>query len=349
MNLSNRSRHNPTSLEWTLAGTVQKTIVQGGETFRFTPEEPGIYDITLKATNARGTNSKTQERALIVTNADSHNGLSFSQSAAQVTLSKPLFEEESTTVLTLDWWMNPSKLSSYCLGIGQTTSTFMLRTDADGVMYFHNANRSVKSASGFVIAGQWHHYAVVYNKGTVKFYRDGKQVTSVTGAGSTLSRPSSFSIGTSSAQMTGSIDEFRVWRCTLTQTLIQGFCNQPLEDYEEYISGSHVNYHLLLYYPFNQTGGDVQDITSNGNTGLRSGFGPDGDAWDLSKGVFCLNFGQKQDDVIIDGIEAVSAPGESLNGRWMDGKCYDLSGRRIGNGNLKPGLYIIDGRKVVIK
>lgn len=349
VNLSNRSRHNPTSLEWTLAGTVQKTIVQGGETFRFTPEEPGIYDITLKATNARGTNSKTQERALIVTNADSHNGLSFSQSAAQVTLSKPLFEEESTTVLTLDWWMNPSKLSSYCLGIGQTTSTFMLRTDADGVMYFHNANRSVKSASGFVIAGQWHHYAVVYNKGTVKFYRDGKQVTSVTGAGSTLSRPSSFSIGTSSAQMTGSIDEFRVWRCTLTQTLIQGFCNQPLEDYEEYISGSHVNYHLLLYYPFNQTGGDVQDITSNGNTGLRSGFGPDGDAWDLSKGVFCLNFGQKQDDVIIDGIEAVSAPGESLNGRWLDGKCYDLSGRRLGNGNLKPGLYIIDGRKVVIK
>ena len=29
--------------------------------------------------------------------------------------------------------------------------------------------------------------------------------------------------------------------------------------------------------------------------------------------------------------------------------CYDLSGRRLTNDNLKPGLYIIDGRKVAIK
>ena len=147
--------------------------------------------------------------------------------------------------------------------------------------------------------------------------------------------------------MTGSIDEFRVWRCSMNQSIIQGLCNEPLEDYEEYISGSHANYHLLLYYQFNQTGGDVQDITSNGNTGIRTGFGPDGDAWDLSKGVFCLNFGSKKDDVIIDGIESVDNEQSTIN----NGKrgIYDLSGRRLDNGPLKPGLYIIDGKKRLIK
>ena len=347
VHLTSLSKHNPTDLQWTLAGTVQKTIVNGGQNFDLTFEEPGIYNVTLKATNAKGSNSKTQERAVIVTNADSKNGLTFTQSASQVTLSKPLFEEETTTVLTIDWWMNPSKLSSYCLGIGESTSTFMLRTDASGTMFFHNGVKNVNSGKDFVIAGQWHHYVVMYNKGTVKFYRDGRQFASVTGGGSTLARPSAFSIGTSSAPMIGSIDEFRVWRCSTTQTIIQGLCNQPIEDYEEYISGSHANYHLLLYYQFNQTGGDVQDITSNGNTGIRLGFGPDGDAWDLSKGVFCLNFGQKQDDVIIDGIETVDNGYLAVdNGKQG---VFDLSGRRLGNGKLKPGLYIIDGKKRLIK
>ena len=345
--LTNLSKHNPTELQWTLNSTIQKTIVNGGQSFNLALEEPGIYNVTLKATNAKGSNSKTQERAVIVTNADSHNGLTFSQSAAQVTLSKPLFEEESTQVLTIDWWMNPSKLSSYCLGIGESTSTFMLRTDATGIMYFHNGNKSVNSGKDYVIAGQWHHYAVMYNKGTVKFFRDGKQIASATNGGASLARPSTFSIGTSSAQMTGSIDEFRVWRCSMNQSIIQGLCNQPLEDYEEYISGNHVNYHLLLYYQFNQTGGNVQDITSNGNTGVRTGFGPDGDAWDLSKGVFCLNFGSKQDDIVVDGVESIDN-GQLTIGPAKQG-IYDLSGRRLFEEQLKPGLYIIDGKKRLIK
>lgn len=346
--LVSTSRHRPTSLQWTLAGTVQKTIVNGAETFDFTPEEPGIYNITLKATNDKGSDSFTQNRALIVTNADSQNGLNFTQSGAYVSMSKPIFEEETTQALTLDWWMNPSKLVDYCLGIGESTSSFLLRTDSKGVMYFHNSNKKVQSGEGYVVAGEWHHYAIVYNKGAVKFFRDGELVTNVSsGAGSTLARPATFCLGTSSAEMTGAaIDEFRVWRCTMSRSNIQGLCNQPLEDYEEYISGGHVNYHLCLYYPCNQTGGDVEDITSNGNTGRRIGFGPDGDAWGLSRGVFCLNFGSKQPDVVIDGIEDVETI-QNSNSR-IQNEVYDLSGRRI-TGAPKPGLYIIDGRKRVIR
>ena len=355
VHFTNRSKHNPTELQWTLAGTVQKTIVNGGQSFDFTPEEPGIYDVTLKATNEKGTDSKKQTRALIVTNADSHNGLTFSQSAATVTLSKPLFEDETTQVLSLDWWMNPSKLSSYCLGIGESASTFMLRTDASGTMYFLAGGRTVKSAASYVIAGEWHHYAVVYNKGTVKFFRDGKQVTSVSGLGSTLTRPASFSIGTQSAQMTGSIDEFRVWKNTLTATIFQGICNQPMDDPETYITGEHANYQLLVYYSFNQSGGNVEDLTSRGNDGVRTNFGPDGDAWGLSKGVFCLNFGQKQDDQVIDAIAEVQN-GDNEQTRDEANGVYDLSGRRLSTphrspltSRLKKGLYIVNGRKQVIK
>lgn len=344
--LTSTSKHNPTDFQWTLASSVQRLIVQNADHYNFTPTEPGIYNVTLKATNEKGSNQKTQERAIIVTNDDSRNGLTFSQSAAQVTLSKPIYEEESVQKLTIEWWMNPSKLSSYCLGMGESTSTFMLRTDANGQMHFHNGTRTVKSGNGYVIAGQWHHYAIVYNKGAVKFYRDTEQIASLTNAGATLTLPATFSIGTQSAQMTGSIDEFRIWGNTLTSAIFQTICNQTMTDPEYYITGEKANYDLRLYYAFNQSGGDVLDQTSYGNDGLRTGFGPDGDAWDLSSGVFCLNFGSKQDDVIIDGVEDILLPPyEQRESRTV----YDLSGRRIDASSLRPGLYIIGGRKVFVR
>ncbi|MBO7069481.1 MAG: thioredoxin family protein [Bacteroidaceae bacterium] len=37
------------------------------------------------------------------------------------------------------------------------------------------------------------------------------------------------------------------------------------------------------------------------------------------------------------------------NGKLKMDNCYDLSGRRIGNGQLKPGIYIVNGKKVAIK
>ena len=47
---------------------------------------------------------------------------------------------------------------------------------------------------------------------------------------------------------------------------------------------------LVAYYDFNQNGGSVVDRSGNGNDLNRIGFGPDGDAWGLSKGVFTLDF-----------------------------------------------------------
>ena len=46
---------------------------------------------------------------------------------------------------------------------------------------------------------------------------------------------------------------------------------------------------LLLYYDFNQSGGDVLDRTPSGCNAQRIGFGPDGDAWNSALGVFTLD------------------------------------------------------------
>jgi len=50
-----------------------------------------------------------------------------------------------------------------------------------------------------------------------------------------------------------------------------------------------------------------------------------------------------------------SPEGKTENGEWINGKCYDLSGRQLNvqwsmvNGQLKKGLYIKGGRKILVR
>ncbi len=348
--LQNTSKHAPTQLQWSISSPKQDIIVNGGNSYRFTPTEPGVYNLTLKATNEVGSDSKTQERAIIVTNADSRNGLQFTQSAARVSTTKPLFVGSSAEKLTISWWMNPQKLSNYCTGIGESTATLLLRTDASGNMHFHAGGGSASSSkkSGYVIPGQWHLYTVTFNKGQVAFYRDAVQYATGTVKNgvktvTSIPCPATFSLGTDAAPMAASIDELSVWECVLSFSLQEDLFNQPIEDPERYVTGEKDNYYLRLYYQFNQTGGDVQDITSNANHGTRTNFGPDGDAWALSKGVFCLNFGDKQDDVVVDGIHSTSAAPALQEGT------FTLSGQRVSDGKLPRGIYIKNNKKVIVK
>ena len=49
-----------------------------------------------------------------------------------------------------------------------------------------------------------------------------------------------------------------------------------------------------------------------------------------------------------DGIEAIDD--EMVNGKWLNGKCYDLTGRKLSEHSQIPkGIYIAGGRKIVIK
>ena len=280
--LKDVSKYNPGEWEWTVESKDKKYVINGQHS-SLTPAVCGVYDVTLKVHNDAGFNSTTRERALIVCNADSKNGLNFSgRDNAKVT-AYPGNLVTPTKEITVDWWMNPAELKDNCLGIGESTATFLLSTSSTGVMSLSCNKYNGKSQSGYVIPNEWHHYTAILSGGFADFYRDGEYFsTSYISYYANIPSLAQFAIGNDNYTMNGQIDELRVWNKALTADEIKAVCNSPIENPES-------NSNLILYYDFNQSGGDVIDRSGNGNNGVRSGFGPDGDAWGLSKGVFCLN------------------------------------------------------------
>ena len=268
----------PTEWEWVVEST-DKTYVINGRNSSLTPSVCGVYNVTLNVSNEIGSGTTTRERALIVCNADSKNGLGFGENAK---VTAP-FSTGRRDVLTVEWWMRPTQLAEKCLGIGQSEATFLINANTQGVMSLYANGYAGKSQPGFVIANEWHHYAAILDNGFVDFYRDGKYFsTSYVSTNAYIPELSTLAIGTDAAKMSGQIDEFRVWSSVVKDDALLAVCNAPIEDPAAYSN-------LMLYYDFNQAGGDVIDRTGNGHDGVRSGFGPDGDAWGLSRGVFCLN------------------------------------------------------------
>ncbi len=276
--LKDASKFYPTEWEWVIEST-DKTYVINGRNSSLTPSVCGVYNVTLNVNNEMGSGTTTRERALIVCNADSKNGLGFGENAK---VTAP-FSTGRRDVLTVEWWMRPTQLTEKCLGIGQSEATFLINANTQGVMSLYANGYAGKSQPGFVIANEWHHYAAILNGGYVYFYRDGKYFsTSYVSTNAYIPELSTLAIGIDGAKMNGQIDEFRVWSSVVKDDALLAVCNAPIESPAAYND-------LMLYYDFNQAGGDVIDRTGNGHDGVRSGFGPDGDAWGLSRGVFCLN------------------------------------------------------------
>ena len=277
--LTDNSKYHPNGWQWTIESSKKKYVING-QNSSFTPGTCGVYNVTLKVNNLVGTSSTTRERALIVCNADSKNGLNFSgRDNAKVTA--PLSSGQRN-VLTVEWWMRPDELTSSCLGIGEGESTFFIKADNSGKLAV-SANGYTGKSGTIVIAKEWHHYAVIIDNGYADFYRDGEYIsTSFVSMNAYIPSLSSFTIGNDNAKMNGQIDELRVWTKVVKDDALKAVCNAPLE------TPASQN-DLLLYYDFNQSGGNVIDRSGNGYDGVRSGFGPDGDAWGLSRGVFCLN------------------------------------------------------------
>ena len=117
--------------EWTIESNKNCYVING-QNSSFTPTACGVYNVTLKASNEIGSGSYTRERGIIVCNADSKNGLSFSgRENARVTATTNGFSGQRN-VLTVEWWMCPDQLGNNCLGLGESTSTFMINADEKG-------------------------------------------------------------------------------------------------------------------------------------------------------------------------------------------------------------------------
>ena len=314
--LTDKSKYEPTKWDWTL---FNGNHAEKGNTqyCKFNPTRPGIYDLTFTAANSEGESTVTEKNALIVCNADSKNGLLFTSDANSVSLTTVPFKQFQRN-FTIDWWMRPTTLANNTLGIGDKASTMMLSATSTGAMKISMKAKSTTTPAGYIIAGEWHHYAMTFSTGIIKLYRDGQLFasTSVTGATS-LPAISQYAIGLENAPMRGQIDEFRIWNKTLTEDQIKSYCNKPIE--AENLATAEAE-GLVLYYDFNQSGGDVIDRSSSGNTGVRTGFGPDGDAWGLSRGVFAIDVDSDVTDVTSQYLKNYTTPFENT------GRKYNPSG-----------------------
>ncbi len=277
--LTDESRYSPVSWKWELSNG-SRVLTSTEQSPFVTPTAPGIYDVSLHVTNALGENTLSMGRYLIVSNDDPLSCLNFT-GAEQLQLTCPYSEEQKA--LTLDWWLRPQQYQG-SVSLHTTEGKLSTAVDSKGMLSVTLGTRTVSSDDGYIIKGEWHHYAVTYNAGTVRFYRDGLLFCSPTAKLATR-MPVLGNITIGQDALVGQIDEVRLWGDALTAEKVKAYCNQHIQDVPEAQNADA----LLLYYDFNQNGGDVLDRTSNAHNAQRIGFGPDGDAWNSALGVFTLD------------------------------------------------------------
>ena len=277
--LTDRSRGKADKWFWTL-DNGKRILAVNGQNSSYTPTHPGVYDVSLTTSNEVGGKSVTQKRRLYVSNADPKNALSFAGDQT-VSFISPL--QTNSKMWSFEWWMNPQQYTG--AGGFATKNDFVhMYGEANGAYKININGSTLMSPSNYVILNEWHHYAITYSLGTVRFYRDGElfsspdnKLTYTTGQWNGI-----MNISDPLNPYKGLIDEVRIWSKALTATAIKAHANAPIENPTEE-SG------LALYYNFNEGQGNVHDQSAGKHDGVRTGFGPDGDAWPLATGVFTLD------------------------------------------------------------
>ena len=277
--LYDASKFSPEEWVWDLSSRLD-IYRYSGQNKRITIDEPGIYDFTLNVANAKGRDQITRKRAVTVCNADGQTGLHFDGEDDLVQAPSP-FGDEAVKTFTIDWWMYPGRVTDNSFHIGDKASTMQICVKPTGELSVDLGGKNVVSPAGTVVSDEWHHYAIIYRTSTIIFYRDGVRLGSAR-AGSSMPVLEQFAIGGTERPFKGIIDELRVWNKSLAEKDMVAIANAPVENPAD-------NETLLLYYDFNQSRGDVIDRSGHELTGRRVNFGPDGDAWDTSLGIFCLN------------------------------------------------------------
>ncbi len=317
--LTDASAHVPSSWYWTVSDAAHHNVYSE-QNPTLTLNAPGVYAISLTATNAIGSGVKTNKRGLIVCNADGKSGLNFTGSES-VAFNTPV-DLSVSNAFTIDWWMYPKNNQDPSHHIGGSSSDFAMTVLSNGTLSVSLGGKVFNTEPGVITPMEWHHYATVFVPGkdpnygldrvSVNVYKDCHLVTVLNIPGVMPTMPAKMSLSSSAAPMNAVIDEFRVWNTALTQDQLTAYANQPVED----VAAAMANDKLALYYAFNQTGGDVQDVTGNANHGTRIGFGPDGDAWTPSLGVFCLS-NVRRTDLSARYLTNYAAPflnnGETIN------------------------------------
>lgn len=285
--LVDKTKYEPTKWMWTITNE-RHNIGINGQNYAFEPKYPGVYDVSLTATNDIGSASASQKKAIFVSNADPQNGLNFAGNGERVTFKSPV--SATTKGFTIDYWLYPYTVAG-AANLASDDGIVSITTAANGETTLALNGKSVASGEGYVVSGEWHHYAITYKSGTVVFYRDGQKFLQPSGR-LALSSPAwqgNITLGSTATPFNGMIDEFCFWNKALTIDELQQTCNAPLSNPDSLRQAAN----LVVYYDFNQSSGHVSSATGEDYLGTRVGFGPDGDAWTSSLGVFTLDFSEK--------------------------------------------------------
>ena len=288
VNFYDKSTSAPTAWTWGINNSYYNYYIEGRNP-QHTFMLPGKYHVSLTAANALGSHTTTVSNAITVCNGDSKSGLNFNTADATVTTSKVPFTKGN---FTLEWWMAPSTIDAGgCNGFGHYGGTIGGYVTDKGAMVLDIVGVTHTTDNNFVIAQEWHHYAISFDGTTVTFYRDGVKMKEVANGAPSEYGLTKFGISRYDYPWNGSIDEFRIWGTCLSQEQLQSVCNRSLANDAALAEVEGMD--LLVYYNFDQgTGTTITDHSGNGNSGIREGFGPDGDAWGASKGVWSLSVGQ---------------------------------------------------------
>ncbi len=283
LQLNDMSRYSPLTWSWELSNGSRIFTTEEQKPY-IVPVAPGIYNITLEVTNEYGRNTTTVNKMLTVSNADPKTCLNFTGSE-HLEIPSPLNKDQKT--LTIDLWMRPTAYEG-CMSFRSNDGVFYTTCNSNGMVSFYLSNRHTSSTAGYIILNEWHHYAIVYNAGSVRYYRDGViySTSSNTVSGRLPALSDKLIFGQDDANFKGQVDELRLWNIALSADQVgSNLVNTPIAD----VAKEETENGLVLYYDFNQNGGDVQDRTSNARNAKRVGFGPDGDAWNSALGVFTLD------------------------------------------------------------
>ena len=296
--LVDQSKYGPETWTWDVSNGLQIYRIPG-QYNSITFDTPGFYDVTLTTENEVGSSSVTRSKAITVCNADGQNGLYFDNLDDLVEAHSPFGTSEFKD-FTIEWWLYPGRITGEGFHIGDKASTFQVTVKPTGIINLEIAKKSGQSSEGTVVFDEWHHYAITYKSGVATFYRDGMKINTARLA---VKVPvmEHFAIGGSEAPFNGIIDELRVWNYAIPQADIIGIANEPVSNPED-------NEALLLYYDFNQSSGDVVDRSAQRLTGKRLNFGPDGDAWESSLGIFNINPNGEVNDVTANYLKNYKHP-----------------------------------------
>ena len=301
--LKDESINQPSGWNWTISNASHH-LTYSGQTAEVMLPDPGVYNVTLEASNALGSKSLTTSRAIVVCNADAETGLNFRGNGETVTFNTPI-DLSVNKAFTVDWWMYAQNTHDDAQHIGGSSKDFYIKVNSDNALVVTMKGVEYNTAVNFVTPSEWHHYAVSFADGNFYIYKDGKQtnVFQTPWAEMLPTMPAKMTIGNASAPVNAIVDEFRVWNKALSADKLIEYANAPITDINKAMSEDK----LALYFDFNQTSGNVNDRTTNANAGVRAGFGPDGDAWTTSLGVFSLS-NVKRLDVTADYLTNYAAP-----------------------------------------